>query len=153
VLSNQTRKSRRARQRQSTQSLVHMHFFLELLSAGGTEALSGRKWLSGSSFSVLYGCTTKITKSAALRVTAENYPKFRRDPENQLYAVRQLTMSNPSASTPSRGGLSLYANLLDPSNASGASISRAPVVFKQPTTEPIPEDDASAKKPQIDPGT
>jgi splicing factor 45 len=55
-------------------------------------------------------------------------------------------MSN--AGTPARGpGLSLYANLLDPS---AATISKAPVVFKTGTADT--PDEASAKKPQIDAG-
>lgn len=65
-------------------------------------------------------------------------------------------MSNPPAPNPSRGGgLSLYANLLDPtpSNAtSAASISRGPVVFKQALTDNAQVDDASLKKQQINPG-
>jgi splicing factor 45 len=66
-------------------------------------------------------------------------------------------MSNPSAQNPSRGGgLSLYANLLDPAasnTTSAASISRGPVVFKQGATEGTQVDDASVKKQQINPGT
>lgn len=64
-------------------------------------------------------------------------------------------MSNPQGSTPSRGGgLSLYANLLDPSSSSpntGASISRGPVVFKQ-GSDGTPAEDASVKKQQINAG-
>lgn len=56
------------------------------------------------------------------------------------------------SSTPARGiGLSLYANLLDPSAATTpGSVSRAPVVFKTSSAD-TPED-ASAKKHQIDAG-
>lgn len=61
-------------------------------------------------------------------------------------------MSNSTNPTPpSRGiGLSLYANLLDPDGASSsATVSKGPVVFK-PAESP---DEASIRKPQIDPGT
>ena len=49
-----------------------------------------------------------------------------------------------------RPGLSLYANLLDPSSATAApgTISRAPVVFKQPPGEEARQDEASAQKQQ-----
>lgn len=59
-------------------------------------------------------------------------------------------MSN--SSTPARGtGLSLYANLLDPTAATTpGSVSRAPVVFK--TGSVATPEDASAKKHQIDAG-
>lgn len=53
--------------------------------------------------------------------------------------------------TPPRRGMSLYANLLNPSTDTPGTISRAPVVFKQPETEPQP-DDAAAKKQQLNPG-
>lgn len=51
------------------------------------------------------------------------------------------------------GGMSLYANLLNPSaESTPGTISRAPVVFKQsPETDAQPEESA-AKKPKIDPG-
>jgi hypothetical protein len=57
------------------------------------------------------------------------------------------TMSGPPA--PPRSGMSLYANLLDPASDSSASasISRAPVLFKQSDDK----DDAASKKP-LDPG-
>ncbi|KMU87203.1 hypothetical protein CIHG_04647 [Coccidioides immitis H538.4] len=50
-----------------------------------------------------------------------------------------------------KGGLSLYANLLDPSDTPSASstISRAPVVFKQATDGESQQDDAASKKQQI----
>lgn len=55
-----------------------------------------------------------------------------------------------SSSTPARG-LSLYANLLDPSAATTpGSVSRAPVVFKTGAADT--HEDASAKKHQIDAG-
>ncbi|KAH6674603.1 hypothetical protein B0J14DRAFT_45011 [Halenospora varia] len=59
-------------------------------------------------------------------------------------------MSNPnSGSAPRPGGLSLYANLLDPNAATAsATVSRGPVVFKNPSAESA--EDASAKKPVID---
>lgn len=60
-------------------------------------------------------------------------------------------MSNPPNSTPARGGLSLYANLLDPSSGDApGSITKGPVVFKSAVASM--EDEASAKKPQIDAG-
>ncbi|KAI9729921.1 MAG: hypothetical protein M1818_008361 [Claussenomyces sp. TS43310] len=55
-----------------------------------------------------------------------------------------------SPAPPRGSGLSLYANLLDPSSsdaASAASISRSPVVFK-PNLDSTPEDNASATKKQ-----
>ncbi|QSZ31690.1 hypothetical protein DSL72_001257 [Monilinia vaccinii-corymbosi] len=58
-------------------------------------------------------------------------------------------MSNPQNPTPARGGLSLYANLLDPSSGdTPGSITKGPVVFKSAAASV--EDEASAKKPQID---
>ncbi|KAJ8059904.1 hypothetical protein OCU04_011527 [Sclerotinia nivalis] len=58
-------------------------------------------------------------------------------------------MSNPPNATPARNGLSLYANLLDPSSSdTPGSITKGPVVFK--TGPASAEDEASAKKPQID---
>ena len=57
-----------------------------------------------------------------------------------------------SSSTPGpakSSGLSLYADLLDPSAATApASISREPVVFKNAGSPS--EEEASAKKPAID---
>lgn len=66
-------------------------------------------------------------------------------------------MSNPSVPGPARsGGLSLYANLLDPTSGSGAttaaSISRGPVVFNQASVEDAPENEASTKKQQLNAG-
>lgn len=66
-------------------------------------------------------------------------------------------MSNSSIPNPSRsGGLSLYANLLDPTpssnTTSAASISRGPVVFKQGSTDTTQGDDASVKRQQINSG-
>lgn len=59
-------------------------------------------------------------------------------------------MSTPS-STPHRGGLSLYANLLDPDSATGSSagatISRGPVTFNQESQEA-----EASKKQQINAG-
>lgn len=62
-------------------------------------------------------------------------------------------MSSSNPPPPARtGGLSLYANLLDPTNTSTpGSISKAPVIFKNPTVEPV-EEPTIAKKPQIDAG-
>jgi len=65
-------------------------------------------------------------------------------------------MSNPANSNPPlRGtGLSLYANLLNPTAATTpTSISRGPVVFKTGPAESPQGDDASAKKHQIDAAT
>ncbi|KAI9798314.1 MAG: hypothetical protein M1833_004886 [Piccolia ochrophora] len=71
-------------------------------------------------------------------------------------------MASSSAPTPPKAGgvLSLYANLLDPSSSSPnknasstpASISRAPVLFDQGSDAGAQQDDASAKKHQINPG-
>lgn len=70
-----------------------------------------------------------------------------------FFEQRQLLiMSNSSNQTPPArsGGLSLYANLLDPDSVtSSATVSKGPVVFKQAEST----DDASAKKPSIDPGS
>ncbi|KAJ5373404.1 hypothetical protein N7517_005410 [Penicillium concentricum] len=57
-----------------------------------------------------------------------------------------------SEPTPSRGGMSLYANLLNTSTDTPGTISRAPVVFKQSETEHQP-DDAAAKKQQLNPAS
>ncbi|GFF50520.1 DNA-damage-repair/toleration protein DRT111, chloroplastic [Aspergillus udagawae] len=57
-----------------------------------------------------------------------------------------------SDSTPSKGGgLSLYANLLDPSSntSTPGTISRAPVVFKQASEDDSQTDDPAAKKQQL----
>lgn len=54
-----------------------------------------------------------------------------------------------------RPGLSLYANLLDPSSNKDSTlgtISRAPVVFKQPAEEDPPQDRLAAEKQQISAG-
>lgn len=54
-----------------------------------------------------------------------------------------------------RPGLSLYASLLDPSSdkdSAPGTISRAPVVFKQPAEEGPPQDRAAAEKQQISAG-
>lgn len=62
-------------------------------------------------------------------------------------------MSNPNTPAAPRGGLSLYANLLDPSSSSNtaAIISRAPVAFNNGDTGAA-DDEASAKKQQINAG-
>lgn len=54
--------------------------------------------------------------------------------------------------TPPKGGMSLYANLLNSSSDTSGIISRAPVVFKQSETEPQPDDAAVPKKQQLNPG-
>ena len=65
-------------------------------------------------------------------------------------------MASESTAKPPRPGLSLYANLLDPNNKPSApgTISRAPVVFKQPLggTEGY-DGDLSAQKQQPNAGT
>jgi splicing factor 45 len=59
-----------------------------------------------------------------------------------------------SQSTPSKGGgLSLYANLLDPSDAATpGTISRAPVVFKQATDGDPQQEDPASNQQQISAG-
>ncbi len=59
-----------------------------------------------------------------------------------------MSTSSNQASTPKTGGLSLYANLLDPDSASPGTISKGPVVFKPAEAA----EDAAAKKPGIDSG-
>ncbi|KIX94513.1 uncharacterized protein Z520_09899 [Fonsecaea multimorphosa CBS 102226] len=54
-------------------------------------------------------------------------------------------MSN-NAPTPARGGLSLYANLLDPNNAGPGTISSAPVSYRP--VESSPEQDEAVKRQQ-----
>ncbi|RAL16473.1 putative G-patch DNA repair protein (Drt111) [Aspergillus homomorphus CBS 101889] len=57
--------------------------------------------------------------------------------------------SDPAPARPG-GGLSLYANLLDPSaDNSPGTISRAPVVFKQGAEAEAQSDDPAAKKQQL----
>ncbi|MCJ1471111.1 hypothetical protein MMC07_009759, partial [Pseudocyphellaria aurata] len=61
-------------------------------------------------------------------------------------------MAPESSKKPAKGGLSLYANLLDPSTsnaATPATISRAPVVFKQNTGDDLQQEGASASKHQL----
>ena len=61
-------------------------------------------------------------------------------------------MSNSNTPAAPRGGLSLYANLLDPSSSNNAAIiSRAPVPFNTADTSAA-DDEASAKKQQINAG-
>jgi splicing factor 45 len=50
---------------------------------------------------------------------------------------------------PARGGLSLYANLLDPKSSTPGSISSAPVSYKQENAE----NDEAAKQQQSLAGT
>jgi hypothetical protein len=61
-----------------------------------------------------------------------------------LFAASMADPHTPSA--PRTGALSLYANLLDPSPSSDATISRGPVVFKQDEVE-------ASKKQQISAGS
>lgn len=60
----------------------------------------------------------------------------------------------PPDSNPKTGAtLSLYANLLDPdASSTPGTISRAPVVFKQPTEEQNSTDESAAKKQQLSAG-
>ena len=54
-----------------------------------------------------------------------------------------------------KAGLSLYADLLDPSSkdaSSSGTISRAPVVFKHPADEDAEKEDDSAQKQKINAG-
>ena len=63
------------------------------------------------------------------------------------------TMTSDTPSKP--GGLSLYANLLDPSTESSpapGTISRAPVVFKQSSEDNAQSDESAAKKQQLNAG-
>lgn len=56
--------------------------------------------------------------------------------------------------TPDKPGLSLYANLLDPSaDSAPGTISRAPVVFKQSSEDNAQSDDFAAKKQQLNAGS
>ena len=64
-------------------------------------------------------------------------------------------MAPDSATRSTRPGLSLYADLLDPSfnkNSAPGTISRPPVVFKQPAEEDPPQDKGAAEKQQISAG-
>jgi len=59
-------------------------------------------------------------------------------------------MSKPTNTAQPRGsGLSLYANLLDPTASTPGSIAKGPVVFKNNTDT---QEEALVKKPQIDAG-
>jgi splicing factor 45 len=62
----------------------------------------------------------------------------------------------PEQAPSKSGGLSLYANLLDPSadpSSMPGTISRAPVVFKQGSEGESQQDDSAAKKQQISTGS
>ncbi len=64
-------------------------------------------------------------------------------------------MAPDSSARSARPGLSLYANLLDPSSnkdSTPGTISRAPVVFKQAVEEDPPQDRIAAEKQQINAG-
>jgi len=59
-------------------------------------------------------------------------------------------MSSSDTPAPARkGGLSLYANLLDPTAAAAGTISSAPVSY----TNTADQDEAASKKPQMNAGT
>jgi hypothetical protein len=63
------------------------------------------------------------------------------------YTLTLIMSKHSNPTPPARGsGLSLYANLLDPTG--DATVSKGPVVFKPAETT----DEAISKKPQIDPG-
>lgn len=66
-----------------------------------------------------------------------------------------MSNSTPGGAT-HRGGLSLYANLLDPtasgSSTTATSISREPVVFKADGEDSVKLGEVTAKKQQIDAG-
>ena len=69
--------------------------------------------------------------------------------------ITYLVMASDPAARSSRPGLSLYANLLDPSSneeSAPGTISRAPVVFKRLSEEDPPQDRAAAEKQQINAG-
>lgn len=64
-------------------------------------------------------------------------------------------MGPDSTAKSARPGLSLYANLLDPSSkkdSTPGTISRGAVVFKQPAGEEPSQDIAAAEKQQISAG-
>ena len=64
-------------------------------------------------------------------------------------------MAPDSTARSARPGLSLYANLLDPSSnkdITPGTISRAPVVFKQPAEEDPARNKLAAEKQQINAG-
>lgn len=63
-------------------------------------------------------------------------------------------MASPPASSKPGGMMSLYADLLDPSETSPApgTISRAPVIFNQSEEGEPQQDDAASKKQQISAG-
>ena len=68
--------------------------------------------------------------------------------------IQSSNMAPETAPKPIKAGLSLYANLLDPSSTASAAsgtISRAPVVFKQPPGVDS-QDEASAQKQQLSAG-
>jgi len=59
-------------------------------------------------------------------------------------------MSTNDAAPPARkGGLALYANLLDPNASAAGTISSAPVSY----TNTEEQDEAASKKPQMNAGT
>ena len=63
----------------------------------------------------------------------------------------RFIMSSSDAQRPGRGGLALYANLLDPASASAAAsstITRGPVVFNPSEKEGVQQDEASHEQQQ-----
>ena len=85
-------------------------------------------------------------------LTYSSSSSLKHTPHNWLI---HITMVPDTAAKSSRPGLSLYANLLDPSSkqdSAPGSISRAPVVFKQAAGDEAQQDRAAAEKQQISAG-
>ena len=64
-------------------------------------------------------------------------------------------MTTEAAAKSARPNLSLYANLLDPSSnkdSAAGTISRAPLVFKQPAEEDLRQEKAASEKQQLSAG-
>ena len=71
------------------------------------------------------------------------------------FILPSTIMVPDTTARPPRPGLSLYANLLDPSSnkdSAPGTILRAPVVFKQPVGDELQQDRAAAEKQQISAG-
>lgn len=109
----------------------------------GTDFLLPEAGLTSTSPFIGCSCILLLNLTNLPRKPKENYVK--------PVTVLALVMANntPSAPPPARGGLSLYANLLDPKNASApGTISSAPVSYNRP-----PEQDEAVKKQQALAGT
>jgi len=59
--------------------------------------------------------------------------------------------ANDAPAPPRRGGLALYANLLEPKASAAGTISSGPVSYTQSNT--TDHDDTASKKPQMNAGT